>query len=195
MGAMELVVPALEGDVGRPWQSHRPKEWEVARLQASPVVHHGLDGVGRAGKLLLIGLAGRGSRGLPGTFRTPWHTLPVPAGSPRPPQQSRAGVASCHQDPWRRRKGRVVFSQRTTEHHGCRAWAGRGRSVAWAKWIAEQGLGSGCTHRRFRKSRLRTAGGHPGHFGAKPSTWSFSFWRGLGDKQRHHHILTSESLP
>ena len=58
MGVMELVVPALEGDVEGLGKAIAEVVGGGA-LQGLAVVHHGLDGVGgfSAGKLLLIGLA------------------------------------------------------------------------------------------------------------------------------------------
>ena len=91
---------------------------------------------------------------------------------------------SCHQNSRERRKGRVVFSQRTTEHHwlySMGSW--RQEWSTWAQWsqnmVSEVG----------RMARRSSKGSEPpavtqATSGAKPLTSSPSFWSRLSGISR-----------
>ena len=119
MGEVELVVLAGEGDVEGPGEAV-PEVVAGARLEGLPVVHHALHGVGLLGavELLLVGLAalyhGHGQHVL--------HEVRVDVQHPHGLFPGLFSVAcmvwpSCHRNSRWRRKGRLVFSQRRTEHH------------------------------------------------------------------------------
>ena len=116
---MQLVVAAGKGHV----VSLAELIAEVvagAALQGLAVLHHGFDGIGslRTGELLLIGLAALDNRDGQVLLADVCVAVQLLLGL----SLSLAAVSwmvwpSCHQNSRLRRKGRVVFSQRTTLHH------------------------------------------------------------------------------
>ena len=91
-------------------------------LKRLVILHHALDGVGRLGarKLLLFGLAaGYNGNGEDSSQRNRHSTSSMLLGLvPSPPRRSHGWCGPpATRTRWLRRNGRVVFSQRMTEHH------------------------------------------------------------------------------